>query len=424
MMGQLRLSPSCRRRRRRGIRDDLHGRVGGAPKRPDPHITTRHEGRQANNSATNRLIRKAMPCDADARRATPGLRSRRGPAQAMDRQDRSPTRRACSAPTDPTSSPTPSPAPTGVTEERLGVGQGEHDRERSIEPAMSETPRRKTGPRPDRRCRRAACRAHVTDALDGVNTSEVGDLRVIVDVQDDRGRHGAVLAHGVAQILSEQKCGTIGGHERSLREEGATAHPEQPGVAEGHVAPYSSSHGQRAIHRHPTPSTLRLGPYGRTHRLKGHETWIPATKVEIHTDGDPTAIGSSSPPPRVTARWLSPTRCGSRVALGTTVPARATARSRNSARCSPAGRASRSSRRARRPARSSGSRTSRSAICARPCSHRQGCRGGGIQARDAQAGQAARHPLIQSSTSSAPTSEHSRLSRRGRRCTLRARQVA
>ena len=25
---------------------------------------------------------------------------------------------------------------------------------------------------------------------------------------------------------------------------------------------------------------------------KGHETWIPATKVEIHTDGDPTAIGS------------------------------------------------------------------------------------------------------------------------------------
>ena len=41
---------------------------------------------------------------------------------------------------------------------------------------------------------------------------------------------------------------------------------------------------------------------------------IPATKVEIHTDGDPTALGSSSPPPRVTARWPSPTRCGSRAA--------------------------------------------------------------------------------------------------------------
>ena len=40
--------------------------VGGAPPRPDPHITTRHEGRQANNRVTDRLIRKAMPCDADA----------------------------------------------------------------------------------------------------------------------------------------------------------------------------------------------------------------------------------------------------------------------------------------------------------------------------------------------------------------------
>ena len=25
---------------------------------------------------------------------------------------------------------------------------------------------------------------------------------------------------------------------------------------------------------------------------KGHEAWIPATKVEIHTDGDPTAVGA------------------------------------------------------------------------------------------------------------------------------------
>ena len=25
---------------------------------------------------------------------------------------------------------------------------------------------------------------------------------------------------------------------------------------------------------------------------KGHETWIPATTVEIHTDGDPTAVGA------------------------------------------------------------------------------------------------------------------------------------
>ncbi|MEM9200952.1 MAG: SRPBCC family protein [Actinomycetota bacterium] len=25
---------------------------------------------------------------------------------------------------------------------------------------------------------------------------------------------------------------------------------------------------------------------------KGHEAWIPATRVEIHTDGDPTAIGA------------------------------------------------------------------------------------------------------------------------------------
>ncbi|MEO0493942.1 MAG: SRPBCC family protein [Actinomycetota bacterium] len=25
---------------------------------------------------------------------------------------------------------------------------------------------------------------------------------------------------------------------------------------------------------------------------KGHEAWIPATKVEIHTDGDPAAVGS------------------------------------------------------------------------------------------------------------------------------------
>ena len=25
---------------------------------------------------------------------------------------------------------------------------------------------------------------------------------------------------------------------------------------------------------------------------KGHETWIPATRVEIHTDGDPTAVGA------------------------------------------------------------------------------------------------------------------------------------
>ncbi|MEM8706787.1 MAG: SRPBCC family protein [Actinomycetota bacterium] len=25
---------------------------------------------------------------------------------------------------------------------------------------------------------------------------------------------------------------------------------------------------------------------------KGHEAWIPATKVEIHTDGDPAAVGA------------------------------------------------------------------------------------------------------------------------------------
>ena len=66
-----------------------------APPRPDPRITTRHEGRQANNRVTDRLIREAVPPDEDVRRAE--LRLRRGPLRAMDRQDRSPTRRPLSA---------------------------------------------------------------------------------------------------------------------------------------------------------------------------------------------------------------------------------------------------------------------------------------------------------------------------------------
>ena len=95
-----------------------------------------------------------------------------GPSRSIANQ------KGLSAPTDPTSVvANASRAPTGVTEERLGVGQGEHDRERST----------------NRRCERdaqkedrcpvrtgvvgaAARRAHVTNALDGVNTSEVGDL--------------------------------------------------------------------------------------------------------------------------------------------------------------------------------------------------------------------------------------------------------
>ena len=70
-----------------------------------------------------------------------------------------------------------------------------------------------------------------------MNTGKVGDLGVLVDVQDDGGRHGAVFPHGVAQVLSEQNCGTIGDHERSLRE-WRMRPPGAAGGGEGHAPPY------------------------------------------------------------------------------------------------------------------------------------------------------------------------------------------
>ena len=122
-------------------------------------------------------------------------------------------------------------------------------------------------PRPTGVVDTAARRTHVTDALDGVNTSKVGNLGVVVDVQDDGG-HGAVFLHGVAQVLSEQKCGTIGDHERSLRSGGATPTRSSRG---GRVpcASVPSSHGQRAIHRDPTLRRSGSDRMGRTYRLEG-----------------------------------------------------------------------------------------------------------------------------------------------------------
>ena len=63
-------------------------------------------------------------------------------------------------------------------------------------------------------------------------------------------------------------------------------------MAEGHVAPYRQRMANvRFTVTQPFDAPART-VWDALIDWKGHETWIPATKVEIHTDGDPTAIGS------------------------------------------------------------------------------------------------------------------------------------
>ena len=178
-----------------------------------------------------------MPCDADTpvvRRGSiaPRACSSDGPSRSIANQKASRRR-----PTPHRWSPTPSPAPTGVTEERLGVGKGNMIANAARTGDVSEHQKEDRCPVRTGVVDAAARRAHVTDALDGVNTSEVGDLWVIVDVQDDRGRRRPRPRRSPdlerAEVRDDRRP-----RAQSARVAGCHAHPEQPEVAEGHVAPY------------------------------------------------------------------------------------------------------------------------------------------------------------------------------------------